>query len=157
MTGAQRWAMLASSAARAIRQRRLPSGGLIKTTIMMFAVRLSLWCMPYPRFRAYLERRRDTRMRNPRAGLRVDPSQIAWQVGLANALIPRSTCLVRALVAEQLLAEAGYASVLRLGVATTTDGAFMAHAWLECDGRVLIGGDTSPFTAFESVDRSKTP
>ncbi|MEP6491758.1 MAG: lasso peptide biosynthesis B2 protein [bacterium] len=129
--------------------------GVIHAATMMFGIRVALWCIPYPAVRGYLERRRDRRMRRPPIGERVDPARIARRVGLASAVIPRSTCLVRALVAEQLLAEAGLESVLRLGVANTSGAGLSAHAWIEHGGRVLVGGDISPFTAFEPTDRGK--
>src|SRR5262245_37303465 len=51
----------------------------------------------------------------------------------------RSTCLHLAAALRLLLAERGIASDLRFGV-RNEGGTFTAHAWLECDGRVLVGG-----------------
>jgi hypothetical protein len=50
-----------------------------------------------------------------------------------------STCLTQALAAQALLARAGYRSTLKIGVARGAEGAFKAHAWLEHQGRVVIG------------------
>jgi hypothetical protein len=66
--------------------------------------------------------------------------RIVWAVGAAGRLVPRTTCLARALAAQALLARRGHASELRLGVAGGAGRVFEAHAWLERDGRVLIGG-----------------
>lgn len=48
-------------------------------------------------------------------------------------------CLARALAAELMLGRYGYSSQLKIGVAKTPSGEFEAHAWLESEGRVLIG------------------
>jgi hypothetical protein len=61
-------------------------------------------------------------------------------VEVAARRVPRATCLVRALAAQALLARHGHPSQLRLGVARGADRAFEAHAWLERDGQILIGG-----------------
>jgi hypothetical protein len=120
---------------------------------MMAGIRLALWCVPYPSLRPFLERRRDARLERRPNARRAAPSRIAWHVRVASSVIPRSNCLVQALVAEQLLANAGYSSLLKFGVARTENAGLSAHAWIECDGRVLVGGDTSPFSALESIDR----
>lgn len=63
-------------------------------------------------------------------------------------------CLSQALAARWLLARDGYATDLKLGARHSADG-IMAHAWLEHDGHVVIGGSDSPstYTAFKSVKR----
>jgi len=52
-----------------------------------------------------------------------------------------TTCLRQALLVEALLARRGIASELRIGVRNLATTGFGAHAWVERDGRVLIGGD----------------
>lgn len=56
----------------------------------------------------------------------------------ASRLIPRASCLTQAIAAKTLLARHGQESTLRLGVAKRNEDV-EAHAWLEADGRVLIG------------------
>jgi hypothetical protein len=56
-----------------------------------------------------------------------------------RALPGRTTCLHLAAALRLLLAERGIASDLRFGVRNER-GTFTAHAWLEREGRVLIGG-----------------
>jgi hypothetical protein len=103
---------------------------LLEAALLQAAVRVALWCMPARTLR-----------RTPRPASRDSQpavSQLAWAVNAASSVIPRSTCLVRALAARRLLARHGYPSTLRLGVARTSDG-LAAHAWLECQGAILIG------------------
>lgn len=59
------------------------------------------------------------------------------------------TCLSNALAAQALLGRYGHPSILRIGAALT-DGNFTAHAWVEHDREVVVGGP-------ESVVRQYTP
>lgn len=68
----------------------------------------------------------------------------AWAVKAASRhLFFTPTCLVQALALRTLLLRKGYTSRLRLGVAKDSDALMDAHAWLEMDGRVLIGGEAA--------------
>jgi hypothetical protein len=51
-----------------------------------------------------------------------------------------STCLTRAITAQYFLRRAGIESRLCIGVMRDDQKAFQAHAWLERDGRVILGG-----------------
>jgi hypothetical protein len=51
-----------------------------------------------------------------------------------------STCLTRALAAELLLQPGDRPLRVVIGVASPVDGHLTSHAWIERDGRVLIGG-----------------
>ena len=66
--------------------------------------------------------------------------RVAWAVQAASLRIPGSAnCLVRALACEYLLGRYGYASELKIGASRSEAGEFAAHAWLESEGRVLVG------------------
>jgi len=47
------------------------------------------------------------------------------------------------LAASRLLAQNGYKSTLHIGV-KRTDDVFEAHAWVEYDGRAIIGSGEAP-------------
>jgi hypothetical protein len=64
--------------------------------------------------------------------------RIAWSVAAASRALPGTTCLAAAFALQRLLSAHGHPSELHIGVARRTEG-FAAHAWLTCDGRVLIG------------------
>jgi hypothetical protein len=135
-----------------LRHGRLPGRALIRVGIMLWIVRLAMWCMPFASLRARLSARRDALARRRPASRRGDLARIARHVRLGSRLVPRCTCLVQALVAEQLLAESGHASVVRFGMADAADQRSSAHAWVECEGRVLVGGDVSGYVAFRSPE-----
>ena len=48
-------------------------------------------------------------------------------------------CLVQAVAAEAMLIRAGHPCELRIGAAKNGPNELIAHAWLESEGRVLIG------------------
>ena len=66
----------------------------------------------------------------------------------------RFNCLSQSLVLWSLLRRLGVDSRLRIGVGRQA-GAFAAHAWVECCGRIL--GDDEPWCEqFVALDRSVT-
>ena len=73
------------------------------------------------------------------------PTRIARAITIAARLIPGATCLVRALAAQRLLARHGYASNLHIGVANSPETGFEAHAWIEYQGRILVGRTDTPY------------
>jgi len=65
--------------------------------------------------------------------------RIVWAVEAAGRAIPgMKNCLVQAVAAEAMLTRAGHPCELRIGAAKNGPG-LIAHAWLESEGRVLIG------------------
>lgn len=123
---------------------------MLRAASVVVGIRLALWWFPYATVIRYLTRRRARLNRQPHPGY-IDPSRIAWRVSVAARAVPRSTCLVQALAGQQLLAAAGHDSTVHFGVAIGPGGPLGAHAWLECQGRIVLGGDVSRFTVFESV------
>lgn len=57
----------------------------------------------------------------------------------AARVVPRATCLPQALAAESLLTRGGIAADLQIGVMKTPAGKLLAHAWVESDGRIIVG------------------
>lgn len=64
--------------------------------------------------------------------------RIAWAVGAASRLLPRTSCLASAFALQRVLSKEGHGSDLHIGVAKQ-DEKFSAHAWLTCEGRILVG------------------
>ena len=81
----------------------------------------------------------------------IPAEEIAWAVKAASVRIPGATnCLVRALALKYLLSAFGHDARLVLGAGYLDGGRFEAHAWIESDGRILIGefndGQYAPFS-----------
>lgn len=88
------------------------------------------------------------------------PSPYARQVigtveVVGNALLGSRPCLPKALVAQWLLARAGYETELCIGV-VKEGRELKAHAWVERDGVVIVGGQSSPdqFTPLRPAQRA---
>jgi hypothetical protein len=87
---------------------------------------------------------------------RIDPKLVAWSIAACAKRVPwRSDCLIQAMAAALWLRQHGYEPQLRLGVAPLdsqpapgSGEPFRAHAWLELDGKAVIGGNAGEFVAF---------
>ena len=117
-------------------ERRL----LLVGGVVVACVRILLWLIPFTRLMWLIER---TALRSARVApvrLREDTgATITWGVTTAARYVPRATCLTQALAAQWLFAWFGHPTLLRIGVAKGNDKALRAHAWLESDGRVVVG------------------
>ncbi len=109
----------------------------------LLAVRIGLSLLSLARLRARLARMaaRHAPVGEAMVPTRLSAERIAFVVERVAHLVPGATCLVRALAAQALMARYGFVAHLRLGVARDQMGVFGAHAWLEYDGRVILGED----------------
>ena len=84
--------------------------------------------------RAYLQRRPVSNQQ------RID--RVVWAVKAVSRRWPGSTCLADALVVEAMLRRHGHAAVVKIGVKhpQSSERSLEAHAWVECDGVVVVGG-----------------
>ena len=64
--------------------------------------------------------------------------EVIRAVRFASGFVPSASCLTQALAARKLLGHYGQMADLKIGV-TKSRGTFEAHAWLEIDGRIVIG------------------
>ena len=129
-------------------ERRL----FLKAGGAVVAVRLGLWILPFPRLRrivAGLARRPEA---HPLALCAYPaPQRIVRAVVLVSRYVPAATCLTQAMAAQVLLARYGYTTSLRIGVAKGERGQLLAHAWLESEGRVVIGGSEADLKQYVSL------
>ena len=143
---------LARFVALPARDRRL----ILAAAGLLAAVRVSLWLVPFRWVQGAIHRL-DTSPRSP-DGQPPPLERIGWAVAVAGSRVPGSTCLVRALAAQGLLARHGYSSQLRLGVARGPGRVFEAHAWLERDGQVLVGGPVDArYVPMPELDCQRSP
>ena len=80
----------------------------------------------------------------------------AWAAqAVGRRLLPEGPCLTQALVLQYLLLRRGDDSTeLHIGVTKSDEEGLQAHAWVERDGRVLIGGTDAPrkYERFDELD-----
>jgi hypothetical protein len=121
------------------KRRDRPLGLLFQAALVVLAIRSGLWLLPFRRVRAILARM-DTAppLLRPRNGASAD--EIAGAVRRASRFVPHASCLTQALAAQALLRWSGISSGLHIGVAKDDAGRLEAHAWVESNGSIVIGG-----------------
>ena len=102
--------------------------------------RAALGVLPLPRVRRLV--RRYFRAASPLPPARqASVEQAVWAALAGGRWSPvGTTCLSTALLAQALLQRHGYQAKLRIGARREPNGAFAAHAWLEREGIVIVGG-----------------
>jgi hypothetical protein len=131
---------LKSAARRTAKFARLgaPEKWLVIRTIgLLVRIRAALWLLPFQRVRLMADRM--GRPRIPQKAKRLSPANLTSLVSVGAAYVPGANCLTQALVAQVLLKQHGYSPLLKIGVGRSPDKRFQAHAWIELDGKTIIG------------------
>jgi hypothetical protein len=117
---------------------------LIRAFFLVWITRIGMVLLPVLTVKKVLDtlsRHSDHRSNDP-----IPPERIAWAVMVASHSMPKPTCLLQALATQALLAQEGMSSDLNIGVMKGTGVSFEEkalvdfHAWVEADGRIVIGG-----------------
>lgn len=116
-------------------ERRL----LLHAALVVVGVRIALSLLPAGRAMSATLRLQQWCARTVRAE-RWPCDRVGWAVRVVSRRVPRATCLTQALATQVLLARSGWESRLKIGVTKDEHEAFCAHAWVEMEGRVIIGG-----------------
>lgn len=112
-------------------ERRL----LLQTALVVAFSRVGLFVLPFGRLKDYLAGRAS----NHPIREDIPIAHLVWAVRTAAIYIPRATCLTQVLAAKYQLERSGRRSRIHIGVASD-NGRFLAHAWLECEGKTILGG-----------------
>ena len=106
---------------------------------LLAAVRVALWLLPFKALRWIFFRL--ARAYGPRTEKDQFPSETGvWALEAASRYVPRATCLTQAMAGQLLFGLKGTPASVRIGVAKQGPRNFEAHAWLESEGKILIGG-----------------
>lgn len=116
-------------------ERRL----FFEAMLLLGTTRLGLWLLPFQTLRRLLERFAEMPVRS-QGTEPVSKYKLVRAVERAGHYMPASTCLTLALTAQLLLVRQGYPAVLRIGVVKGDRGRIDAHAWVESEDEVVIGG-----------------
>ena len=109
--------------------------------------------MPFKRWRTLLERGDAVA---PDGVDRPSIEQIVWSVRIASRYVPGEyKCLPNAYTAHLMLHRYGYPSQIHVGVARDPQGKVEAHAWVECEGRTVVGelDDMHRFVPFPPLSK----
>jgi Transglutaminase-like superfamily len=127
-------------------------GLLIRTVVLLAAVRVLLWFVPWP---AVLRpvRALASAVLLFRRTQEISTERLAWAVRVSSRLIPAATCLTQSLALQCLLTAAGHSSSVEIGVMWNAPLSLQSHAWVEVDGRVLLANasDVAPFLRMLSL------
>ena len=126
---------------------------LLKSAFLLGVITLGLRLLS---FHAMQRFSMGARQKTARARHTDQPSadRIAWAVRVASRYVPAATCLSQALAARVLLGQYGYPARLCIGVARGEKGQLEAHAWVESQGRVIVGNsqDLSHYAPLLSLE-----
>jgi len=114
---------------------------LIQSLFLVVVVRLGLWLLPFR-----LLYRLVIKFESAQLPQSADPKiieQISWAVEAVSRFVPRATCLTQAMAAKVIFYRNNLPAVLRIGVTRDSRGALLAHAWIETNGKIAIGGTES--------------
>lgn len=129
---------------------------LVSAVLLLGVIRLGLWLLPFQTWRRLLV---SSTEKTPelKTAEQASLNRVVWAVTVASRYMPGVKCLARALATKVLLAHQGYISELRIGVAKTEEGQLQAHAWVESEGRIVIGGlrDLSCYTPLPLQERGR--
>lgn len=111
---------------------------LFESAVLIAISRIGLWCLPFRWMNRWIDResfaRRSRRVRSSSESV----ERIVWAIEIASRAIPAS-CLAQAMAGTILLARRGYSASLHLGVMRGSQESLGAHAWVECEGQVVLG------------------
>ena len=107
---------------------------LIEALLLAVFVRIGLRTAPYARLREWLERMARVKARTPSP-----VADVTWAACAAGRRIPGTTCLAEALVTYTMLRRHGHEPLLRIGVRQSDQRLLEAHAWVECNGQIVMG------------------
>lgn len=111
----------------------------LRALAWVFAAEMAVRVLPFSSLGRWMERVPPSRS----TAASLTPAECAAAIGRAARACPGARCLARAVAASCLLRRAGRIATLSLGVGFDADRRFEAHAWLECDGVVVTGGEVS--------------
>lgn len=146
---------------RLVKFLRLPKSErwlLIQVTFLLSATQIALRLFPFRRVYRWILTASQSKPNNW-GNSHLDAEKICAAVNKSGRnIMGANSCFPQALVGEMLLRRAGYPAKLRIGVNKEPGGELKAHAWVELDGSVVIGGPTSlveGYTPLPGLDQIK--
>ena len=130
-------------------ERRL----LVSALFRLVAIRVGMWVIP---LRVLLRRLHKMAVERDRLSESnpLPPERIVWAIRVVSRYLQGTmNCLVQAFATQSMLARRGHPARVRIGVAKDECGQLKAHAWVECEGKIVIGGvGMSQYTALPYLE-----
>ena len=118
----------------------------LKIATLLLATRFGLLWLPYKTILHQFEvlsRTPGDRDQSPEDSQQCIDSVIYMTNAAGRRVLGSRPCLPKALIVECLLQRRGINAVLQIGVTKTSDDQLLAHAWVEHQGEIIIGGRLS--------------
>lgn len=109
-----------------------------QSLFLIWVIRISLWLFSFKLLNKWLSYFGSSGADNQQANW-VDINSVVISVRACSRYVPYATCLTQALATHTLLQIKGQRSQLKIGVKKDENEKFAAHAWVEVDGRIIIG------------------
>ena len=130
---------------------------IVNSAILLVLIRLGLFLFSFKTLLKLIEWVK-FKSRQASRSSRIGSDRIAWAVVVTSRYIPFTKCLAQALVTQILFARYGYTAHLRIGVAKDGPERLKAHAWVESQGKIVIGDlkNLSQFSPLVCLRREKS-
>lgn len=116
-----------------------------KCLAMLITIRIGLSTVGYTAIR------RGIPVRDERVDSHYWAKKVARRIERLARFVPGASCLTQALALQVILARAGHFCCLQIGVRRDDYGIFSAHAWVTCNGRVVIGHRNNALAKFTHI------
>jgi hypothetical protein len=127
---------------------------LIKAAFVVCVIRSGLWLLPFHVVLQFVSKEK-----LPTLKARKDNQnfikKVAWAVKVTSRYVPSATCLTQSLAILALLNGQDQTVCLRIGVTKTESGQLQAHAWVECQGKIVHGSlaEMAPYVAMPPLGK----
>jgi hypothetical protein len=119
---------------------------ILKIFLATLIVRTAIDLLPFRRVLRYTGQRSGGLVGVPPDQVEKQKRLIVWAAdALARRMLPDRPCLTQAIVVKYFFGRRAFPAVLRIGV-TRVGQKLLAHAWIESEGEIVIGGASSPDT-----------
>jgi hypothetical protein len=111
---------------------------LLTAFILLNLVRVGLFFCSFSTLQELLEKA--SQLLQSKISHELSVKKIIWAVNTSSRYTPGLVkCLARALTTQTLMKSCGYSPQLQIGVIKADNGKLQAHAWIEHEGKVVIG------------------
>ena len=111
---------------------------LSQSLFLLIAIRLSLWVFPFRWLNDWLSNSGSANLSSQPTD-QIVIGKVTRSVRCCSRYVPRASCLTQALATQTLLRLKGLDSQLRFGVDKDENEKLVAHAWVESNGKIIIG------------------
>lgn len=108
-----------------------------QSLFLIWIIRIGLWLFPFKSLDKWLSYFDSTDVENRNTDW-TTIDNVVKSVKACSHYVPYASCLTQALATRKLLQMKGQHSQLKIGVKKDNEN-FAAHAWIEIDGRIIIG------------------